>query len=843
MSRDLRLQVILDAADRVTGPLKKIRRGSSATADSLRENKDQLRALQKQQRDIQSYKTLQTQINRTSDRFNEAQRRVREMREQMQRGEGTTKKFRKEFQKANTSAQDLHRTLRQKKQSLKESQTSLEQAGISTSNLSGDEKRLTERVDQANKSLRRQQDQLKRTADRQRQLSQAKRKFDQQMGRAGAITGAGTRAFAAGGAQLYAGSRLLSTGMDFDAQMSQVQALTRLDKDSDKLAAIREQARELGSSTTFSAGQAAGAQGFLAMAGFDPDAIMAAMPEMLNLAKAGNTELAQTADIASNLLSAFGLAPEEMGRLSDVLVATTTRANVDLEMLGDTMKYVGPVARDMGVSLEEASAMAGLLGNIGIQGSQAGTTMRAMLNRLTKQTGPAEEAMQALNLSTVDLNGNLRPVPDILTDVMNATKDMGTGERGNVLQTIFGTEAGAGVAELIKQQGSAGIEELMAILRQSEGEAARVSDVMSDNARGDLAALSSSFQDVAISIQEVNDGPLRELIQNITSMTRGIGEWVEANPELVATLAKVGSVLATVVAGGGALMMLLGSVLGPIAMARYALSLLGITLGTISAPVLAVIAGVAALAAGAYWVYKNWDGVVAFFRDLWDGALAEWDRFVASLKEAISGGLPGVLKLMLDNFPVFSQLYDVLASAVESLGIEIPEQFRSLGSAIIDGLIGGLLNVGGLKDTVMDTGSKVTGWFKDKLGIKSPSRVFMSHGEDTLAGFRQGLQKGERSTLSQLSGITRRVAGAGALMGAAAMPALAGDVALDNRGPMGTPAASRAPVTIEGDRIEIHIHAQAGTDSEALVRQIEQVLRDREDEKISRARSALHDGD
>ena len=155
--------------------------------------------------------------------------------------------------------------------------------------------------------------------------------------------------------------------------MSRVQALTRLDKGSAELAALRAQARKLGADTMFSATEAAEGQAFLGMAGFDAKQIQAAMPGLLDMAKAGDTDLGRTADIGSNILGGFGLAAEEMSRVSDVLTQTMTTSNVTLEMLGETMKYVAPQARAAGASLEEMAAMTGLLGNVGIQSSQAGT--------------------------------------------------------------------------------------------------------------------------------------------------------------------------------------------------------------------------------------------------------------------------------------------------------------------------------------------------------------------------------------------------------------------------------------------------------------------------------------
>src|SRR5690606_18810915 len=140
---------------------------------------------------------------------------------------------------------------------------------------------------------------------------------------------------------------------------------------------------------------------------------------------AGRTELAQTADIASNILTGFKLTADQTGRLGDILVGTFTRSNVDLNMLGETMKYVAPVAADLGVNIETAAAMAGKLGDAGIQGSMGGTALRAILSRLAAPPKMAAEALEKLRIKTTDAKGNLRDMPAILNDIAKATARMG----------------------------------------------------------------------------------------------------------------------------------------------------------------------------------------------------------------------------------------------------------------------------------------------------------------------------------------------------------------------------------------------------------------------------------
>ncbi len=190
----------------------------------------------------------------------------------------------------------------------------------------------------------------------------------------------------------------------------------------------RGNARELGASTSFSALQASQGQEFLAMAGFDPDAIVASMRSVLELAKAGRIEIGTASDISSDVGSAFGIekTAEGMGRLSDVFVGVTTRANTNVEMLGETMKYAAPFAKAFGASLEVTSAMAGVMTDNGVKGSQAGTALSATFAKLASPPKEAADALKQLGVVTRDAKGNMLPIVDSMTlqKIMSSNKSV-----------------------------------------------------------------------------------------------------------------------------------------------------------------------------------------------------------------------------------------------------------------------------------------------------------------------------------------------------------------------------------------------------------------------------------
>lgn len=399
-------------------------------------------------------------------------------------------------------------------------------------------------------------------------------------------------------AATYVGARFMMPGFDFDEQMSKVQALTRMNANDPMLAKLREQAKELGATTWASATQAADAQGFYAMAGFDPQAIIDALPSTLDLAKAGGVDVGRAADIGSNILSAFGLDPSEMTKVSDILVSVFTRTNTSIETLGETMKYVAPIANKLNIPLEETAAMAGILGNIGIQGSQAGTSLKTLAVNLAAPTGRAAKALDALKIKTKDAAGNFRGMPDIIIDMIKATEKMGDAERLGYLTDIAGKEAAAGFAGFIDENGYDEFIKIIEAAYNAEGEAARVAGVMSDNVKGDWTGLLSAIESVQINVSELETGGIRSLIQSITEMVRKFSDWIKENPKLAGTLLKVTAGIVAIIGGLGAL---------SIAMAIFNMTVL-------ANPIVLVIGAIiAAVVALVYYKDEIWDFFQAFF--------------------------------------------------------------------------------------------------------------------------------------------------------------------------------------------------------------------------------------
>lgn len=691
----LKLQILLNGIDKLTAPLKAASGQSRITAKDLVDTKKRIKELEAQSGQIDGYRTLGQQIGATRAQLTQAQRDAQQMAQQFAKVEQPTKAMTRAMEQAKQKVRDLSQQEREMVARHGSLKRAMGEAGINTKQLGQHQRQLKSDLAAANSQLDQQRAKLGQLADQQKRLNQIKTNYDKTMSMRGTLAGYGAAGMATGAAAIYKGTNIAGKAMGFDVDMSKVQAITRLSKESRELAALRAQARELGANTAFTAGEAAQGQGFLAMAGFTPKAIRDAMRGVLDIAKAGGVEIAAAADIGSNILTGFKLPANQMTRLGDVMVGTFTRANVDLQMLGETMKYVGPVAAGLGVDLETASAMAGKLGDAGIQGSMGGTAIRAILGRLASPPKAANDALAALNVKTADAAGNLRSLPDILDELYKKTSKMGDATRSGYFKAIAGEEAFAALTVLTEQAGSGKLQELIATLKQTQGEAGKVAKVMADNAIGDLDNLTSAWDDVGIQMMETENGPLRGIIQSITEIIQVTGDWMRANPELTSTLTRIAAVTAVTAAAGGSLLLIVAGLLGPLAAIKMGLSTLlvyggplltfikALTMGMVrlgiamlTTPIGWFIMGIVAIAAGAYLLYKNWDGVTKWFSDLWTQCQAPALAFWELLKELFSWTPIGMLIMHWNEIWAF---FDTL-----------PAGAANKGKAIIDGLIGGI---------------------------------------------------------------------------------------------------------------------------------------------------------
>ena len=315
------------------------------------------------------------------------------------------------------------------------------------------------------------------------------------------------------------------TFADFQDQMLAVQAVSQATgKDFERL---YDQAKQLGATTSFTAGQVAGGQLSLARMGFSPAEIEASIPGVLNLARATGTDLAQAADIAAGTLRAFSLEAGEMNRVSDVLVATANNSAQTLDDLGESMKYVAPVAYQYGLSVEQTAKALGVLANLQIKGTMAGTSLRQVMLQLTD---PAiQKQLEAQGVQILDNTGNLRPLGDVMIDVGRAMAKMTDAGRLALGKDLFGQRAVTAGLTLATQQ----FDGLSKAIDNANGVAARTAATMDSGLGGVLRILKSAIEGVQIAIGEAVTQQMKEWGTNATEIAAKTKAWIDNNKELI----------------------------------------------------------------------------------------------------------------------------------------------------------------------------------------------------------------------------------------------------------------------------------------------------------------------
>lgn len=458
----------------------------------------------------------------------------------------------------------------------------------------------------------------------------------------------------------------VSIAVDFEQSMLNIKSVVNGISEQE-FNALSKEARRLGAETSFSAREAADGMKYLAMAGFKSNQIIDAMPDLLDMAKAGVIDLGRASDISSNILSAFGISAGEMGRVADTLTMAFTTSNTTLESLGYTMRYVGPIAREAGMSLEEAAAMAGLLGNAGIQGEMAGTQLRAMVNRLTAPVGPAQEKLKELGITVKDSAGNLRPMIELLAEMDSKTANMGNADRIAAFKTIFGEEAVSGLSELINQAGTGGIAKYLDIVKNSAGKASQVASIQMSGLKGSLDELSSSLEGVAISFGELMIPAIKNVSEILTGISGGINNLINNHGFLIKSLVAVTGSVITFIGGyktSIVVMNLFGTVSKFAQMQALALGLatgkasIGVKLlavaqtglNTVMAlnPIARAVGAFAVAGVIVYKIVKNWDKIKEYFANFWEGIKQTFFDALEAIKPVINfiGNAAGKLMLV-----------------------------------------------------------------------------------------------------------------------------------------------------------------------------------------------------
>ncbi len=366
--------------------------------------------------------------------------------------------------------------------------------------------------------------------------------------------------------------------------------------------------------------------------GADKNGILAQTPAILNMSLANKKTMEENATLLIGTKSAFGLADDKASHIADVISMTMNKSQATFEGLSDSLTYVGPVAKDAGVSLEETAAMLGALHDANISGSMAGTGSRAVLSRLQAPTGKAYDAIKELGVKTTDSKGNTRPVFSILKEIQRSFEKnkLGTGQRAEYMKTIFGEEASSSASVLMTAAASGKLDNLTRLIKESDGKTEELVKVMQDNLGGDFKSFQSAYQAVGTDLFDQQEGALRNLTQTATKYVLKLDGWIQKNKSLASTIGLIVGGALALIGVIGAIGLVAWPVITGINAIIAAASAMGAIFTTVGSAVMTaigaiswpVVAVVAAIVAGALLIRKYWEPVSAFFGGVVEGLKA-----------------------------------------------------------------------------------------------------------------------------------------------------------------------------------------------------------------------------
>ena len=339
------------------------------------------------------------------------------------------------------------------------------------------------------------------------------------------------------------GAASVKVGSDFEASMSKVAAISGAT--GDDLKALTDKAKEMGATTKFSASESADALQYMAMAGWKTEDMLNGLEGIMNLAAASGEDLATTSDIVTDALTAFGLSAEDSTHFADVLAQASSNANTNVGMMGETFKYVAPVAGALGYTAEDTALAIGLMANSGIKASQAGTSLRSIMSRMAKPTKEVQGAMDKLGVSLTDSNGNMKSLNEVMGDLRKGFAGLSEAEAAEMAAALGGQEAMSGLLAIVNASDD-DFDKLSDAIYSCDGAAKRMADTMNDNLQGQITILKSGLEGLAISLYENMEAPLKEVVKEAQNMVQQLQDAFN-NGGLDEVVSTVGDIFAQIV--------------------------------------------------------------------------------------------------------------------------------------------------------------------------------------------------------------------------------------------------------------------------------------------------------
>lgn len=501
-----------------------------------------------------------------------------------------------------------------------------------------------------------------------------------------------------------AGAACVKLASDFEAGMSKVQSISGAT--GNELDALSKKAQEMGAKTKFSATEASEAYSYMAMAGWKAEDMLDGIEGVMYLAGATGEDLASTSDIVTDGLTAFGMTAADTERFVNVLASTSSSANTNVAMMGETFKYVAPVAGSLGYNVEDVSTAIGLMANSGIKASSAGTSLRSWMSRMASPTKEVQNAMTALGLSLTDSEGNMKDFKTMMSDTKTAFAGLDEAQKAQYASALAGKSGMSGLLAIVNSSDK-DFNSLSESIYNSSGACKDMYDVANDNLQGQLTILKSTTESLAISFGERLTPYVKSAVEWIQGLAEKFNGLSDRQKDVIVKVALVAASIGPALLIFGKLTSTVGRTIATFGRIGKAFKTFGSISAMITSPVGIVIAVLAAVALAAIWVVKHWDSIKATAQDVFGDKLSQAGKYISSFL-AIAG-------------PILTKVGEIASMVFNTvIGGAIGAAMGFFNSLIdsISSVIGGIMTVlNGLIDFV--TGVFTGNWSQAWEGVKN----------------------------------------------------------------------------------------------------------------------------
>lgn len=440
------------------------------------------------------------------------------------------------------------------------------------------------------------------------------------------------------------GTAAVKASSDFEQAMSKVKAISGATASDMEL--LNEKAIEMGAKTKFSAKESAEAFTYMAMAGWDTKAMLDGIDGIMNLAAADGLDLATTSDIVTDAITAFGLSAKDSAHFADVLAVASSSSNTNVQMLGESFKYVAPVAGSLGYTIEDTAVALGLMANAGVKSSQAGTSLRAALTRMVKPTEAAAIWMEKLGIEIVNSDGSMKSLDEVMRILRSSMSGLTDEQKAQAVSTIFGQEAMSGMLAIINAS-DADFEKLTKSINNADGAAEEMAETMMDNTAGAIEQMMGSLETLGIQIGNILTPLIKKAANAIQQFSDWLGSLDKETQTLIVTIMAIAAAI-------GPLLFVVGKLI-------TSFMLLKVYIGALSSTVLPVVAIIGALAAAIIYLWNTNEG----FRKSITTAFNEMIEVVRPILSEISTALTTLWNEVL--IPIVTWLLTVLAPVISTV--------------------------------------------------------------------------------------------------------------------------------------------------------------------------------